>query len=209
VRVTSAGRTALALAATLALAGCGDEPASAPTSAPTVAPFDPPSASVYPPADSRARGMTPSWQRFASQVDRACGVYYNAGLQERDAMELRAGFEQWSDRKEAAVGWAVEADAQLAKYRAIVALGRPPAEPALFRQWLDNVGLRGRLMLAVSRAWAGGDHAVVDRLADRILRLKATANRLGQRFGLRICTSNGPGRHPVPAGSLGSGNPPA
>jgi hypothetical protein len=42
-----------------------------------------------------------------------------------------------------------------------------------------------------------GRAAEAQALADQVTALKARGDVLGQRFGLRLCTSDGPGRRPV------------
>lgn len=152
---------------------------------------------VYPPAPSKAEGMTPRWRAFADEVDRTCATNFNYGQLRIDQLWREARVRGVSERKTNVGAWELQAQAQTATYRGIRALGTPPAKPGLFARWRDNVGLRGRLMHRVSESLAAADLATADEISGRILRLKVTANRLGQRFGLRICTSNGPGREPV------------
>lgn len=152
---------------------------------------------AYPPAPSKAEGMTPRWRAFADEVDRTCATNFNYGQLRIDQLWREARVRGVSERKTNVGAWELRAQAQTATYRGIRALGTPPAKPGLFARWRDNVGLRGRLMHRVGESLAAADLATADEISGRILRLKVTANRLGQRFGLRICTSNGPGREPV------------
>lgn len=67
-------------------------------------------------------------------------------------------------------------------------------KPGLFTRWRENVGRRAELMRRRTTAWVARDrreHLVFDL---RIRALKIEADRMAQRFGLRVCPSNGPGR---------------
>jgi hypothetical protein len=149
----------------------------------------------YPPVPSLAEGMTPEWRAFADQVDRICAYNVNRAMagqaQIEDAMQGRD-----SNEIEAAIhyNWAA---GQRATFEMVADLGPPPAKPRLLERWRQNVGFRGELFTRGGDAWLHRSGAGSDAIHDRIHRLKATANELGQRFGLRICTSNGPGRQPV------------
>jgi uncharacterized RDD family membrane protein YckC len=150
----------------------------------------------YPPAPSLAGEMTPEWREFAAGVDRACAANFNAGVAQRSAISARADSEGWDRRSETTALLSSYATAQQATYDAIATLGEPPAKSNLFARWHNNVGRRAVLMRRRAAAWADGNsrlHLVMDR---RILALKIDADRMGQRFGLTVCTSNGPGREP-------------
>jgi hypothetical protein len=57
---------------------------------------------------------------------------------------------------------------------------------------------RIRLDRAQLRVGSAGNFDCVRAIDQRIGRLKVLGNGIGQRFGLRVCTSNGPDRTPIP-----------
>jgi hypothetical protein len=144
----------------------------------------------YPPAPSTATGMTPEWRAFAANVDRTCAVSFNYALALQARTRQVAGAQGWSaPRAEAAVTrlWGQE-DARI--LRVTARLGPPPARPLLFSRWRANVRLRSHLFFEASRAGGLGQDEAESRILHRIFALKHQSDRLGQRFGLRICTSN-------------------
>jgi hypothetical protein len=149
--------------------------------------------SSYAPAESLAGPMTPEWKAFAEEVDHACARNFNAMQLDLQTTWARADTEGWDDATTSAAAWHIQALHQTDTYDEVTALGTPPARPELFQQWAANVGRRAQLMDEVSQAWARGDADRAAMTASRIDALKVDANWLGQNFGLRICTSNGPG----------------
>jgi hypothetical protein len=70
-------------------------------------------------------------------------------------------------------------------------MGPPPERPLLFARWRRaNVRHRTGLFFDASRVSGLGDFEAESRILHRIDRLKARSDRIGQHFGLRICTSN-------------------
>jgi hypothetical protein len=69
---------------------------------------------------------------------------------------------------------------------------------AVTERWLANMRRRIQLEYLRGARLERGDLAADRSLQARIDRMKARGNVTGQRFGLRICTSNGPGRALVP-----------
>ena len=138
----------------------------------------------YAPADSLAGPMTPDWRDFADDVDHICARNNNAMIADLSAATTSSE------------GWHIQHLHQTDTYREIAALGEPPARPELFHRWLANVGLRASKMEQVSQALAEGRSKTAILVSQQIDALKVDANWLGQHFGLRICTSNGPGREP-------------
>jgi hypothetical protein len=57
---------------------------------------------------------------------------------------------------------------------------------------------RIRLERAQLRVGSAGNFDRVRAIDQRIGRLKVRGNGIGQRFGLLVCTSNGPDRTPIP-----------
>jgi hypothetical protein len=79
--------------------------------------------------------------------------------------------------------------------------GKVSTARARFIQRTDRTCARTqriRLARAILRFARARDGDRVHSIRHRIVRLKMDGNALGQRFGLQICTSNGPGRTPVP-----------
>lgn len=144
----------------------------------------------YPPAPSEAVGMTPEWRRFADGIDRLCAQSFNFAIAVDARTQELAKLRGWSRaRTEAAVVkvWAEQvATISLGATRA----GAPPRRQRLFDRWRSNVAQRAALFNRASEEAGAGNFAVESRLLDRIHRLKARSDELGQRFGLRICTSN-------------------
>jgi hypothetical protein len=89
-------------------------------------------------------------------------------------------------------------DAHEAQLRSLERLGEPPDGARLHSRWIENLRTRIRLERAQVRAGAAGEFDRARATFARIGRLMVRGNELGQRFGLRVCTSNGPDRTPVP-----------
>ncbi len=143
-----------------------------------------------PPARSTAGPMTAAWQAFAAHVDQICAIDYNEGLRTEEAVEAEADSKHWSDdRAEAAIryGWAKW---QQQTARLVANLGTPPERGGLLARWRANVAARSRLYRAAGDAWMHGEGARADSIWARMLDLKKKADVWGQRFGLRVCTSN-------------------
>lgn len=145
---------------------------------------------AYAPAPSYARGMTRAWHTYAAMVDRVCALSWNY----MRIVQARAGqvaYERhWSEQRAAATMWSTTADEDARILKATEILGQPPMQQGLFARWRANVARRTALFRQASRAARVGNFRRVQRICARINRLKAQADRLGQRFGLRICTSN-------------------
>jgi hypothetical protein len=109
-------------------------------------------------------------------------------------MQARAGqvayTHHWTEQRAAATMWRLTSDEDARILRATAILGQPPGEQALFASWRANVAMRTKLFRQAGRAAAAGDFQLAQRICARIARLKRAADELGQRFGLRICTSN-------------------
>jgi hypothetical protein len=143
-----------------------------------------------PPARSTAGPMSADWEEFAQQVDQACAITYNHSLGLEAQIEAVGTRRGWSnDRIEAMLhyNWARN-EAEL--HRIVSGLGQPPARPALLARWNANVAHRGRLFRDEGDAWMRGEPSRANAIAPRKFALKDEADRLGKRFGLRICTSN-------------------
>lgn len=149
----------------------------------------------YPPAESFAGEMTPEWREFAGQVDRACATNFNAGEGQLAELEEQVDDHGLSENEAEAAYRFIQAEHQQETYEDILALGDPPAKPELFQRWLSNVGRRAELMRKTGEAWADGDRRLTRVRSLKITALKIDADWLGQRFGLRICTSNGPSQN--------------
>lgn len=144
----------------------------------------------YAPAPSTAGPMSRDWREFADTVDQICAVNFNRAMYNEAVIEQVGEQKGWSEDHEEAVAYRMWSASQADTYRMTGRLGTPPRRAALFQRWRENVAFRGRLMKVQARAWDAGDDAVLNRNYARIHRLKLASDRLGQRFGLRICTSN-------------------
>jgi hypothetical protein len=144
----------------------------------------------YPPAPSTAVGMTPEWRAYAANVDRTCAVSFNYALALQARTNHVARAEGWSQPRweEAVVRLWSQEDGRI--HRATARMGPPPARPVLFARWRRNVARRTALFAQASRVSGQGRFDAESRILHRIDRLKARSDRIGQRFGLRICTSN-------------------
>jgi uncharacterized RDD family membrane protein YckC len=166
-----------------------------------------PATQHYPPAPSLAGDMSEEWSEFARSVDEACASNFNEGQQQIGLVYQAGEAEAWDERTVESRAWHAQAVAQRAMHSEIRELGPPPAEGRLFERWLANVEKRATLMERVSESRARDDTRAVTADVLRIDGLKIEANRLGQRFGLRICTSNGPGREPTSSGEIKPASP--
>jgi hypothetical protein len=134
--------------------------------------------------------MSPEWQDYAWNVDRLCATNYNHTLDLTQEVAATAEQRGWPNSKRAAATDRLWAANQAALHDAVIDLGAPPAKPGLLSRWVSNVGRRGELFAASSRAASRRDERAYVALDDRISTLKDRADVMGQRFGLRICTSN-------------------
>ena len=144
----------------------------------------------YPPAASTAVGMTPEWRKFADAVDRICGLTYNYTLAREARLRQAADRGGWSDARWETSRlrlWSTQGSLIL---KATARLGQPPAEAALFKRWRSNVALRRAVRNAAADEGEAGGTPRFYALLDRLNRLKQQSDVIGQRFGLRICTSN-------------------
>jgi hypothetical protein len=88
-------------------------------------------------------------------------------------------------------------DAHEAQLTALERLGRPPDGVRLYARWMENLSARIRLERAQLRAGAAGEYVRAQAMFARIGGLMIQGNGIGQRFGLRVCTSTGPDRTPI------------
>src|SRR3954447_22266775 len=144
----------------------------------------------YPPAPSKAVGMTPEWRSYADTVDRVCGLSFNQAIAQKARFELHAQAVGMTDAAAEAGVVRIWAHEDLRIHKATALLGAPPAQPRLLRSWRANVATRTGLFFDAGDAAARGNFHDESQILDRIFRLKKKSDQLGQRFGLRICTSN-------------------
>ena len=147
----------------------------------------------YAPVPSLAGRVSPARRRFIQLTDRTCAVT-SAGTVAA-AREAHAAEGDPARLIDAYRGYVVAHTAQL---RAIESLGAPPDGVAAHGRWLANFRKRVRMERSFPRLLAARRFGEVRALQARIRRLKMAGNTMGQRFGLRICTSNGPDRTPIP-----------
>jgi hypothetical protein len=180
--------SATAMLARLGLLG-GEDVAAAPIS--TTSPLGP----AHDPAGALATGdASRARRRFIARVDGTCARTYDRGRAEQaayaasvagraDALELVTLFY---------VRW------HRGQYRALRALGEPPEARLAYRRWLENLAARVRLEAGYAPLVRAGRAAEAQTVTEQVSALKARGNMLGRRFGLQLCTSNGPGRRAVP-----------
>lgn len=137
----------------------------------------------FPPVVSLAISPSPARRRFALALDRTCAVTSNEiGVRKRLRRQAHeapiARFKAWV------------ADHQR-QYDAITRLGPTPEATDLYRSWRAN--MRARIHLEwVALQRAPHDRTGADAVLSEVEFLKIEGDSLGQEFGLRICTSNGP-----------------
>jgi hypothetical protein len=168
----------------------GDDAAARLAEAP---PMREPRGRSYGLAPSLAGKVSPSRRRFIEKTDQTCLATYGPARAAYEAVQAAAGD---IERQTEAFRAYVEAHAD--QLRALEGLGRPRDGAALHERWLANFRLRVRLerrLLRLAEAGRLADAAAINR---RLGPLKMEGNKAGQQFGLRICTSNGPDRTPVP-----------
>jgi hypothetical protein len=147
----------------------------------------------YPKVPSLAGEVSPERAVFIRDTDATCARTFVAARVAYEAVVAAAG-----DPARELAAYAAYVDAHAAQLRALEALGRPPDGAALHARWIGNMRERIRLERAVLRLAQAGEHERVAGIHRRIGELKMVGNEVGQRFGLQVCTSNGPDRTPVP-----------
>jgi hypothetical protein len=150
----------------------------------------PPPRAVLPKAPSLAKGASQARVRFAQRVDATCARTYNAGIARSQALALKLG-----EGAEAQVRvYADYLDWHAGQVEAVRRLGPPPEAAGLYRAWLANMARRVALEQRALRRNVSGKRAAAARDYAQVGRLKTAGNQAGQRFGLQVCTSNGPDR---------------
>ena len=144
----------------------------------------------YPPAPSRAGAMTSEWQQFAAAIDRTCAMTYNDAMMQQAQVRQLSRLRNWGRAKVLAAEDAIWSRQGPQIQLAARKLGGPPQKAGLFDRWIANVMTRSALFRQASQAAARGDFGRELEICNRINRLKLASDRLGQRFGLQICTSN-------------------
>ena len=147
----------------------------------------------YAPVPSLAGKVSSARRRFIELTDWTCAITYPATNAAAGAMRAAA-----MDPERRADAYRAYLEAHTDQLRAIEGLGPPPDGVAIHRRWLDNFRERVRLEGELLRRLESGALEEANAIDARIGRLKLAGNTMGQRFGLRICTSNGPDRTPVP-----------
>jgi len=151
-----------------------------------------PTGAVYPPVPSLAGDVSPARGRFIQETDETCALTHGPA---RRALQAAAAAEDAAGQLTA---YAAYVEAHADQLRALERLGPPSDGVALHTRWIENmrarIGLEGRQLRQVER----GELETAVATRDRISRLRLRGNEDGQRFGLSVCTSNGPDRTPVP-----------
>lgn len=138
------------------------------------------------PVHSLAVDPPPGQRLFAAEVDRTCSRWY------RRYRALEQSGQAGSPARPAA---AVAAHAL--EYVTISRVGRPSTARALYATWLANMLERIRLERAALAQRGRGEMARAGASLHEVAFLKVLGDALGQEFGLRACTSNGPLRTPA------------
>jgi hypothetical protein len=147
----------------------------------------------YPKVPSLAGEVSPDRARFIQRTDHTCARTYRSARAAFEAAAAAVG-----DPARQLLAYAAYVDAHAAQLRALEQPGPPPDGTELHARWIGNMRKRIGLERAILRFAKGGDRDRVSAIHRRLVQLKMAGNVVGQRFGLQICTSNGPGRTPVP-----------
>lgn len=147
----------------------------------------------YPKVPSLAGELSPARARFIRLTDQTCARTFGPARAAYEAAAAAVG-----DPARQLVAYKAYVDAHAAQLRALEELGPPSDGAELHARWIGNMRERIRLERAILRFARAGDRDRVYAAHRRVGRLKMRGNTAGQRFGLQICTSNGPGRTPVP-----------
>jgi hypothetical protein len=142
---------------------------------------------------SLAGRVSAARRRFIERTDRTCVATFGPTQVAMRAVEAAAG-----DPGRQLEAYGSYVDAHEDQLRALEGLGAPPDGLALHERWLDNFRTRVRIERRVQRLWAAGHVAGARTEDSRLGPLKVKGNSAGQRFGLQVCTSNGPDRTPAP-----------
>jgi hypothetical protein len=134
--------------------------------------------------------MTPEWRSFADTVDRICALSFNYAMVDQARTERIARARRWSNPAAEAAVVRVWAREDLRIHEATARIGKPPERPVLFGRWRANVADRTGMFFSAAASASRGDFAAERRWLNRITALKQKSDEIGQRFGLRICTSN-------------------
>jgi hypothetical protein len=147
----------------------------------------------YPKVPSLAGELSPARASFIRLTDQTCARTFGPARAAYEAAAAAVG-----DPARQLVAYKAYVDAHAAQLRALEELGPPPDRAELHAHWIGNMRERIRLERAILRFARAEDSHRVYAAHRRVGRLKMRGNTAGQRFGLQICTSNGPGRTPVP-----------
>ncbi len=144
---------------------------------------------AYPLVSSLAVGAPRGQLRFAALVDEACRQTGNNGF----LLELRRRRRHVPLKSQEAA--AVLDHAR--QYIAIGRLGQPSTGRGIYQAWLANMRERIRLEWEALSQRARREAQRAEMTISRVAFLKVQGDALGQEFGLRVCTSNGPLRHRI------------
>jgi hypothetical protein len=136
--------------------------------------------------------VSPARRRFIARTDQTCVDTFGPTQVALRAVNAAAG-----DPRRQLEAHGAYVDAHADQLRALEALGVPPDGVELHRRWLENFRTRVQMERQVHRLWAAGEIAAARAVDRRIGLLKIKGNTAGQRFGLQVCTSNGPDRTPA------------
>jgi hypothetical protein len=155
-------------------------------------PQRPSGGSYWPRVPSLAGKLSPGRRRFVARTDQTCVDTFGPTQVALRAVNAAAG-----DARRQLEAYGAYVEAHAAQLRALEALGTPPDGVELHRRWLENFRTRVRMERRLQRLWAAGEIAAARAVDRRLGPLKIKGNTAGQRFGLQVCTSNGPDRTPA------------
>lgn len=153
----------------------------------------------YPAAPQHAGRTELSWRAFRRAIDGVCAD--NVARTRWGQRLIRTSALLSRSRRNGAY-WALLQTSYRRLEQLIHRIGRPPAENARYDAWLSKVTQRRKAVYRQARAAGRRDRAEVERLQAEIERLNAEENFLAKRWGLRVCSANGPVAPPRRAPSL-------
>jgi hypothetical protein len=146
--------------------------------------------SYYPAAPTLADHPSRARRRFSARVDRTCV---------RENRRTRAAWYDAARRRLPPTRvWNAYVRSHVHELDAIRRLGSPPEARPLYAGWVTNLADRVSQEKRIAVLLRRDDLPAARSLLRGVGRSKMTSNDAGQRFGLIVCTANGPDRTPVP-----------
>ena len=158
-----------------------------------IAPPDHDTTLGYPPAPQRAGRTKLSWHAYRHAIDGICADNVARTVWGKRLIRTSALL---SERRRVNASWTLLDASYIRLGRLIGRMGRPPTDSARYDAWLRVVKQRAKTVRRQVEAAQRGDKPAIRRLQLEIDRLDAEENWLGKRWGLRVCSSNGPAAPP-------------